>query len=187
MVRVQKSSAGYSLLELLVVFVISGLALLLASQLLLESGSRMSHRLQETMRPVGDMALRQVASDLRMASGVKQGLSGGWSRDALVLLGHPAGDLSYVKLDNELYRLQRIPKAGSPGGNATLQERLVLQAVTTFRWRLRGPRLVEVDLGYRESPRLRQLTAGGRWRDPVLVTRQRTIRVALRGGGQRSW
>lgn len=180
-------SAGFSLLELLVVFVISGLALLLASRLLLESSSRMQRRMEENLRPVGDLALRQVGSDLRMASGVKPSLFDGWSRDALVLYGHPAGDLSYLKLDNDLYRLQRLPKPDAPPGEFMLQERLVLQAVTSFRWRLRGGRTVEVDLGYREAPRLRQLNAGGRWQDPVWVTRQRTVRIALRGGGQRSW
>jgi len=186
--RAQRAgSAGFSLLELLLVFVISGLALLLASHLLLESASRMSHRMQETLRPVGDLALRQIGSDLRMASGIKTGLFSGWSRDALVLYGHPAGDLSYAKLDDELFRLQRLPKPGAPPGESILHQRLVLQAVTTFRWRLRGARTVEVDLSYREAPRLRQLTAGGRWRDPLWMTRKRTVRIALRGGGQRSW
>lgn len=180
-----RRQAGYSLLELLVVFVISSLAMLLASRLLLESESRMRHRFEETVRPLADLAVRQLSADLRMASGVQLSLYSGWSRDALVLQGHPAGDVSYAKLEYELLRLQRVPKSEG-AGQFVLRERPVLQRVTTFRWRVDG-RVVEVDLGYRESPRLRRLSAAGRFEDPVWVTRQRTVRVSLRGGGQRSW
>ena len=175
-----RTARGFSVLELLIVLVILSVALMLAGRLLLEAQSRMDLRLQQTLRPVGELARRQIEADLRLASGVQTGLYTGWSRDAMVLLGHPAGSVSYAKIDQELLRIQRVPDAEPP-----LRERLVLQGTTTFRWRLWGRHTVEVDLGYREPNRLRRLVS--RPQDMVWTDRRLRLRVTFRGGGQRAW
>jgi prepilin-type N-terminal cleavage/methylation domain-containing protein len=176
-----RREAGYSLLELLITLVLVGLALALANGLLLEAAGRAEHRHRETLEPLPELAARQLVVDLRMARGVETGLVGGWSRDALILLGHPSGDLRYARIDDTLLRLQRVSGADPPW-----RERPVLTRVTRFRWRVVDGSSVEVELRYRHSPRLRDRMAGG-WRSEVWVETTRRLRVTPRAGREGLW
>ena len=166
---------GFSLLEALVAFVISGVALLLASGLLLEAESRMAHAARRALDPVGQIAAKQIRADLRAAATVRIPLTSGWSRGPLELREHPAGRVTYEKKDTELIR------EVVPGGR-----RVVLQGISTFRWRLRG-RAVEIDLRHRVTPRLGRLAAGGVREAPILKEEKLLFRVTPRGGGGRQW
>lgn len=174
------AESGTTLLELLVVFAISSTALLLAGRLLLEAQSRSVHEARRTLEPVADLAIDQLRADLRLADGVVKPLFGGWERGPLVLVGHPAGRLSYDKLGERL--LRRVERDGELVG-----ERPVLENVTTWRWRLRGDGAVDVELGYRELGRLRTLRQGGDWQEETWVDRHRTLRVMPRGSGEARW
>jgi len=179
-----RRQAGFSLLELLFVFVISITALLLASELLVEAQVRMAHAAREALDPVGELAAEQLRADLRAAAGVRVPLTSGWSRDPLVLLDHPAGPVRYVETGSRLVReLDR--------GGGDVARRTVLHAVTTFRWRLGqtrfGGRTVIVDLRHRETPRLGLLAAGGTREAPIPEEHRLLFRVRPRGGGGRSW
>ena len=176
-----RREVGYSLLELLLTFVLGGLALALVHGLLLEASSRAEHRHRETLEPLAELAVRQLTNDLRMAWGVQTGLVGGWSRDALILIGHPAGELRYARIDDELLRLQRVPDASPPW-----RERPVLTRMTRFRWRVVDGSSVEVELRYRHVPRLRDRMAGG-WRAEVWAETTRRVRVTPRSGRGGRW
>ncbi len=171
--------SGFSLLELLFAFVISLTALLLAGRLLLEAEIRMAHAARQALDPVGEIARRQLSADLRACAGVR-GTAFGWSRDPLVLDQHPAGAMRYLKTGNELVR------EVDPAGSGPQARRVVLQAVTTFRWRRRGGS-IEVDLGYRVTPRLGRLVAGGVREAPLPAEDRRLWWVTPRGNGGRQW
>lgn len=171
--------SGFSLLELLIAFLISLTALLLAGRLLLEAEVRMAHAARQALDPVGEIARQQLRADLRAAAGVRGAPTFGWSWDPLVLDQHPAGKVRYRKTGSELVR-EVDPGVGGPQG------RVVLQAVTTFRWRLRHGS-VEVDLGHRVTPRLGRLVSGGVREAPLPVVDRRLLRVTPRGNGGRQW
>jgi type II secretory pathway component PulJ len=171
--------AGFSLLELMFAFLISLTALLLASRLLLEAESRMAHAARQALDPVGEITRQQLRADLRAASGARVPITPGWSRNPLVLDGHPAGRVRYEKDGSELVR--RVDAGGGPP-----VRRVVLQAVTTFRWRL-ADGSVEIDLGHRVTPRLGRLAAGGVREAPLPSEERRRFRVTPRGQGGRRW
>lgn len=168
------------MLELLVVFAVSATALLLAGRLLLEAQSRATHEARRTLEPVAELAVDQLRADLRLAGGVVKPLFGGWERGPLVLIGHPAGRLSYTKLGERL--LRRIERDGEVVG-----ERPLLEPVTAWRWRLRADGSVDIELDYRQLGRLRALHAGGDWRDATWVEHRRVLRVLPRGNGGARW
>lgn len=177
-------AAGFSLLELLFTLLIAATALLLASRLLLESQSRMSHAARQAADPVGEIARRQIRADLRACGGVRTGLTATlWSRAALELRGHPAGAVRYEKAGSELIR---VVAAGSEPARRT-----VLLGVTTFRWRVKSGRLgrssVEIDLGFRVTPRFGPLAVGGVREAPIPEEDRRVFRVTPRGVGGQSW
>lgn len=174
------SQAGFTVLELLLVFVISALALTLASGLLLEAQSRMTFEAEKTLRPVADLAVEQLRADLRVSTGVVPIPFGGWTWDPMVLTGHPAGRVSYEKFSGRLVR--RVERDGE-----VLGERPVLDRVGTFRWRRSVGGAIDLELGYQEDLRLSRLTAGGAWDEPVTVERQRILKVLPRGGGGKAW
>ena len=178
------SQGGFSLLELLIVMVISAVALMLASRLLLEAQSRLVHEGQRQVEPIGQLAVEQVQADLRMATGVESSLLPGWSSLDLVLRGHVAGDVSYTRQGQELWRRVRRSRKD---GTEEVGERLVLDRLTVFRWRQLADGSVDLELGFRRTGRLRGLTASGAWTDAVVDDELRRLRVLPRGAGGARW
>ncbi len=166
--------AGFSLLELLVAMAISLTALSLAAGLLLESQSRIAHVARRALDPVGEIVSQQLRADLRAAIGARGGSSAFWSREPLVLDGHPVGVLGYEKQDDVLYRF-------TPAGRRPL-----VHSVTTFRWRRRGGS-VEVDLRYRVAGRWNAPASDGVRGTAVPVEERVLLLVTPRGGGGRQW
>lgn len=176
------AAGGFSLLELLFTFVILGAVMLMASRLLVESQLRLSHSARRALEPAAILALKQIRADVRSSARVPS-RDFEWNWAPLVLAGHPAGTLRYEKLGSELVR----GLSGGPGAG----ERVVMRGVDVWRWRLvRGMPLplVEIDLGYRETPRLGLLVAGGQREAPLPVLRRHLISVSPRqAGGKRGW
>ncbi|MEE8525725.1 MAG: prepilin-type N-terminal cleavage/methylation domain-containing protein [Thermoanaerobaculia bacterium] len=172
--RRRPRAAGFTVLELLVALAVSVVALALASGLLLESQSRMAHAARQALDPVGEIAGQQLRADLRSADGVYGGSSSSWSRDPLILGGHPQGDLRFEKQDDVLYR--RTANGRRP----------LLRSVTTFRWRHRDGS-IEIDLRWRVTRRWGPLAAGGVRELPIPAAEKLLFRVTPRGGGSRQW
>lgn len=182
--RRRSAEGGFSLLELLIVMLISAVALLLASRLLLEAQGRLVHEGKRQAEPIGQLAVEQLQADLRMASGVEASLLTGWSSLDLVLRGHAAGEVSFVQQDQQLWRrLRRQNKDGT----FEVGQRLILDQLTAFRWRRLSDGSIDLQLGFRRTGRLRGLTASGRWTDEVVNEELRRLRVVPRGGGGARW
>ncbi len=165
---------GFTLLELLVSLAVFTLALLLALELLLAAQTRLQIAAEQLLAPAGALAVEQLRADLRAASGI-DAWSVGWSTGPLVLVGHPAGDVSYAVVDRQLIRWLAESASGKTG------ERLVLSQVTGWRWRWRG-RSIEVDLRYQELGPFER-----RERAPVQPEIQRLLRVTPRAALSRQW
>lgn len=176
--------AGFSLLELLIVMVISGVALLLASRLFLEAQSRLAHEGKRQTEPVGQLAAEQLQADVRMSSGIEATLVSGWLSRELVLLGHPAGRVSYLREGNQLVR--RVERQRQ-GGKVEGGQRVILDDLTTFRWRPVPGGMVDVEMSFRRTGRLRGMAAGGNWTGEVSDRETRRLRVLPRGGGGGRW
>ncbi len=164
--------------------VISAVALMLASRLLLEAQGRLVHEGKRQTDPVGQLAVEQLQADLRMASGVEASLLAGWSSLDLVLRGHAAGEVSFVRQDRQLWRRLRRQKKD---GTYKVGERLILDQLTVFRWRQLSDGSIDLELGFRRTGRLRRLTASGLWADEVVEGELRRLRVVPRGGGGARW
>lgn len=182
--QTRRRQGGFSLLELLIVMVISGVALMLASRLFLEAQSRLAHEGKRQAEPVGQLAAEQLQADIRMADGVEATLFPGWLSRELVLLGHPAGRVSYLREGDQLVR--RVERQRRDG-TVDRGQRVILDDLTVFRWRPAPGGMVDVELSFRRTGRLRGLAAGGNWTGEVTDRETRRLRVLPRGGGGGRW
>ncbi len=171
---------GFTLLEAVVSTLIVSVALLLASGLLRTAAEAHALAASRATDPLPDLAVRQIAADLRTAGGALGG-EVLWSRDPLVLTGHPAGRVELYLEGRELRR-----RVGS-GESAT--ERVLLMGVSTWRWRLphQGLAAIEVDLGYRRRERLRPGRKSNGEELAMVTERRRRLAISPRGGGRKGW
>ena len=173
------------MVELLVSFVILMIAMMMASQLLLEAQARMSHSARQALEPVAAIALKQIRADVR-ASGRVPALDDQWNWAPLTLEGHPSGTVTYERVGSDLVR-----RVDSGAGSASSGERLVLQAVSIWRWRLSPGAplpLVEIEIGHREIPRFTLLAAAGQREAPIPITRSHLVAASPRqAGGKTGW
>lgn len=183
--RRRRAAAGFTLLELVVALAVLALATMIASRLLLESQLRLAHAARRALDPAATIALEQVRADVRASAGVPA-RDFEWSWEPLVLAGHPAGEVRYRKLGADLVR-----EIYAGGGALPSSERVVVRGVKVWRWRrLRGVPLplVEIELGFRETPRLGLLAAAGQRAAEVSTLRSRRVVVSPRqAGGKRGW
>ena len=178
------AASGFTLLELVVSFAILSIAMLIASQLLLESLLRLSHSARRALDPAATIALKQIRADVRASSRVRA-LGDEWNFEPLTLKGHPAGRLRYVKVGSDLMR-----EIYRPGGGELTSERIVMRAVNLWRWRLNPsvPALVEIELGYRETPRLGLLAGAAQRPAPIPAMRSHLVAASPRQArGRPGW
>lgn len=158
--RRRPAAGGFTLAEMLVVWVLVLLALAVAADLLLDSQRVMRSAEGEARRvgawPVG----RQLRYDLQEARW-PLGATDFWQSGPLALGGLPAGTVVYQRQGNELVRTV-LDAAGQPG----VPRRLATD-VQQWRWRSPQPGLVDVELARGSAPAARL-----------------ELRVALRGAGK---
>ncbi len=171
------------MLELLVSFAILLIATMIAGRLLLEAQARMAHSARQALQPVAAIALKQIRADVR-ASGKVPAFGNEWNWEPLVLLGHPAGTVTYGRAGSDLVRTVDTGAASEP------VERIVMQAVSVWRWRLNPDvplTLVEIELGQRQIPRFALLAAAGQREAPIPVTHSHLLAVRPRQAGRTGW
>lgn len=178
------SSAGFSVLEMLVSFTVLMVAVSLAADLMLESQSRIAHSARQALDPVAELALAQVRADVRSSTRVV-GSDLLWSWAPLTLTGHPVGTVQYEKVGTDLVR--KIV----PGGGGEGSERIVLRQVTIWRWRLSSAaplQLIELELAHREAPRISTLSAAGRRQAAIPPSRLYRLVIGPRlSAGRTTW
>ena len=173
---------GFSLFEMLVSLAVLLVGMALASQILLESQTRIAHSSRRALDPVGELAMKQVMADVRAGGAIAHD-DYEWSWTPLVILDHPAGAVRYEKQGNELLR--------SVSGREVDGKRTVLRGVRVWRWRVRRDvplPLVEIELGFQETARLGRLTSGGT-REAASPSTE-TLRFAAsprQAGGREGW
>lgn len=172
------SAGGFGLLELVIVFAISLVALTIATGILVEAERRASRAAEDARQAPIDLVLRQLRADLRASAGVADG-EDLWSREPLVLAGHPAGALRYEVVEGDLQRIAGVAPAG----------RVVLPRATLFRWRVHrlGKTAVEVELGRFERQRLQAVTGPAGVAAGVERLRRWVVLATPRAAGGVSW
>ncbi len=167
------AESGYTLVELLVALVVSGVAMTIAAQLLLEAQRQSLYAAREALDPVVQVTLKQLRADVYAASSAS-GL--GYTQEFLFLHGGQAGEVEYELVGDELVRRVVVGRESS--------ERVVLSRIQDWSWSL-GPSgqrpLLYIDFSYlRSRPSATTLTA-------TYEIRRETLVLTLRGGGGRSW
>ena len=178
-----RRNQGFSLLELLVSFLVLAVAITIVGQLLLESQARMAHSARRALDPVASLALKQIRADIR-ASADAVASDNEWNWAPLVLNGHPVGTVEYEKIDTDLVR--RIVGGTAPPDS----DRIVLQGIRIWRWRLSDGAplpLIEIEITHRDTPRFGRLTAAGQREAPVLSSQSHRIAVNPRQAGRNGW
>jgi len=147
--RAASGNAGFSLVEVMIVFILSLVALSIATGLLIESTRRANRATAGNLETPVDLAFRQIRADLRASSGVEGG-DEVWNHLPLVLSHHPAGKLRYEVVDGDL---QRIAGDAATG-------RVLLPGISYFRWRLQwlGRFAVEVEVARFERSRVQAVS-----------------------------
>jgi prepilin-type N-terminal cleavage/methylation domain-containing protein len=172
----RSGAAGFSLIELVVAMFLLLLVLALAGQLLVESGRIFSAAARELRSPEDDLALRWLRTDLK--SGVPVEIfNPEWSSEPLVLL-EDGRALAWAAEGERLLRAE-APEAGAPP-----TERILLEDVIAFRWRVPTLGLIEVEIVRRRpehAPLARVMSAEWRRRGETLEAASLSI------ASRRSW
>ena len=174
---------GFTLLEAVVSLALGALFMLLAAQLLRDTQIATLATRRQALDPTPQHVAERLRRDLQRATGTLtlRGRSAlPWSRGPLVLVLPSGGSVRYEKSADRVTR-QLIDSAGVSSG-----ARAVLQGVVSWRWIEIGPRLVEVEIGFRRQQAgaalARRPTVP---RDSIDMLR---LRVSLRGSpGRSSW
>ena len=133
------AEAGFTLVELLVACTVMLVALLLAAQLLEESGRILAHSVPRERDPWAPLTREWLHDDLRAASPPAAGM--GVPQHGPLLLDLSSGtEVVWQRLGTTLVRAE-------VGGST----RTLLQQVDGFRWRLVSDRVVEVEVRFRRG------------------------------------
>ncbi len=170
--------AGFTLVELMISLLISGLALSIAAGLLQETAQQLSEVGGEQLDAPVPAVLDRLRADVRAAVDVDILPAAESRSEALLLQGLPAGEVVWIRDGTELLRLVFDPADPTrPTHSAPL-----LRGVESFRSGTAGG-LVSIELSYRRR-RLRPpspVVPGQRGERTEL--RSETLLLAPRGGG----
>jgi len=170
------SAAGFTLVELAISLLLLMLIFALSAQLLVETARIHAAAARELRATEDDFALRTLRADLR--SGVPAGAwSELWTSDPLVLRD---GERAIAWAADA----ERLIRAEAREDEATPVERVELDGVLGFRWRVPLPGLIEVEIVRRRperAPLARVLSA--QWRRQGETLEVASLSIAAR----RSW
>ncbi len=171
--------SGYTVIELLIALLISAVAMMIASQLLLEAQRQTTHAAHRLLDPAVTIAWKQIRADVQASA------SASGAEKILTLSGHPAGNVRYRWFKEELLR---VVAAGSTFDAA--DERVILTRVKGFGWKslVGGERpLIEISLSWEQTRLPGPLVAGGERQIAPRVVASQTLVLALRGYGGEGW
>jgi prepilin-type N-terminal cleavage/methylation domain-containing protein len=134
----RRAQAGFTLVELLISATLLLFALALAAQLLMESAEQLVDASAEQADPAVPLLLDRLRGDVLASSGYAA-----CSADELLLTGHPAGQVLYERIGDELHRVVLDP-SGAP-----LREGVPWRGVSFWSCQPAGFRLLRLDLQYR--------------------------------------
>lgn len=171
----RKGQAGFTLVELVVAMAVMLFAVLLACELLDESGRLLHHSVRRALDPSDLIAAELLRNDLRgsAAPGVTSLLP---EHSELELLTDADGKVVWMRSDDGVL----VRQAGGV-------EHGYVQGVRSFRWRPLG-NAFEVWVEYSaSSPYLRQLAGSLPKSDPGVAEELHVLVVARGGGGVEQW
>ena len=173
----RRREAGFTLVELAVATLVLLFAVLLACDLLAESGRLLGHSARRARDPYPLLAAELLRNDLRGAAPPAPGMSGMWEHGPLQLQTQEG---LVIWQRDAAGRLARRVVGGNP--------RAYLQDVRSFRWRLLSGNAVEVWARYHvSSPYLRQLAGSLPRADPGEDQDLHLLVVARAGGWAPAW
>ena len=170
-----RRDGGFVLVELLIASLLLLLALALAGQLLMESAEQLVDSAGDQADPTVPQLLDRLRGDVLSSSGYTQ-----CEEDRLLLSGHPAGLVLYLREGGSLHRAIYAAD-GTPKG-----EGAPWRGVLTWKCTPLGPQLVRLDLLYQAWAVRRSLNPqlpGSAGRGKATAVRGDTLFLTLRGGG----
>ena len=182
-----RRASGFTLIEAAVALAVLGVGLLLAGSLLIQAHTMLAQAGIRARIPLSEPVFDRLRSEIQGASAIDAGPSPlpGWSRDRLTLVFPDGRRVRYATDGPRLVRSDFRP-AGAGGSAGWGAARPVLPEVLSWRWLVAGPRLLTIEVTYRDvDPRAQVLDPIGRIdRAEASATWQtREITAALRGGG----
>lgn len=170
--------SGFTALEILISTLVLMLVMLIAIQMLGESGRLLSSAQVELGEPSMELTRQWLRRDVQGASALGS-VAFQMSSGPLELRGHPDGILRYERSGADLVRVI-LDADGEESGRRTM-----LRNVSNWSWRTLNASLVEVQIVYVRRERTVLIKAGG---SPVVreaMTERRSF--ALRGHPRRFW
>lgn len=176
-----RRQGGFTLVEMVVVLAVTGVALMLAAGMLREAHVLATAAGRQLDDPLAEVATRRLRSDVQGSDRVLSGFTGPqWLSGPLDLVGYYPGTLlRYQVADGELQRLV-VDTGGEVLGREVWIHRLV-----GWRWRQVTPKLVDVEITYLRAPEASDWRlAGGPGVPPPDRVERELLRLALRGEGR---
>jgi prepilin-type N-terminal cleavage/methylation domain-containing protein len=174
-----KRQAGFTLVELLVAFVILALALALTAQLLQEGQLALVDTTREQTEAPITLVLARIRNDVLSAAAFYVVPGSGGAR--LTLLGHPAGTVIWEREGDQLVRGVN----GAPG--APVLRNVTGWAAASFSAGVTSAPVVSVEIHYNAPSvrRRRLVTEAVQGTGPGWEERSESLLLLPRGGGRR--
>jgi type II secretory pathway pseudopilin PulG len=171
-----RTTAGFTLVELLISLVLMILALALAGQLLMETQQMFVDANREQLDPAASLVIARIRGDVLASSSFTAVRDVLGQCVQLLLEGHPSGAVAYGKAGGELRRWLVAPDGSFQGGGT------LLHGVSSWSCSDAGgqhSQLLRLQLTYRRSRSRRSPLP----LLPASETRTETLFLAPRGGG----
>jgi len=163
---------GATLIELLVATALLGSIAVLSAQLVIQSTRLMDTAARASRNPDLVLATEWIRRDLYEARSV-MGEDLGWSDGPLVVGKQSGGWLALAPFEGKLMRID------VPTGSLIPENRVILQGVVGWRWRVSDGKAVQIELQSFANPHAhRNLTGAASYR---LDRRTERLAFALRG------
>lgn len=144
---------GMSLVEMLVAVSLLGAVAVLSAQLVIQSTKLMDTSARASRNPDLVIATEWIRRDLYEAVSVVGGTMG-WAGVPLVAMQQNGGWIALAVVDGQLIR------TNAPPGGVPTDNRVVLNGVVGWRWRLDGGRAVRVELTTLVNPHAHENLTG---------------------------